>query len=175
MDNNMNLYEKLAEAEKVAKANAKAKIDAEEKAKAQQKARQDDLMARIGPAAEALKRFIEGSEGQAVIRFLKQTGGQMSLGYYEPTGLAGLAFLRDNLTEWYFLSGEGIWVKVTYDVGSEWVDRHEKTKTRIARWGDYVNICKYHALKGEDPFCVIEVIKATASKWADSLLGSDTK
>lgn len=172
----MNLFEKMSAAEKAAKANLEAQAEAEKKNRDQQKAKHDELMARIFPAAEALKRFIEGAEGLAIRRFLKQTGGQIFLDYRNPTGLASLAFLKYSVTETYLLSGEGLWVEVSYYWEPDSAPfRHKKVKTRRARRSDYVNLSKCRALKGKDPFCLIEEIKAEASKRADSLLGSNTR
>lgn len=176
MDNNMNLYERLKEAEKVAKANAQA----EEKEKTQQKAKHDEFISRIDPAAEALKRFIEGSEGQALISLLRQIGQSIPLAKYNPklTGLARFLpsfIVGTDHTVDFCLSGDGLLVQHSsmQSTGNDWAKSIDKIQ--IAIWSDYVNICNLRALKGEDPFCVIEEIKAEASKLTDSLLGSNTK
>ncbi|MGH9801464.1 MAG: hypothetical protein ACRD82_13955, partial [Blastocatellia bacterium] len=56
------------------------------------------------------------------------------------------------------------------DSPPNWLYRKSKEKTRRARWHDYWNLCQCHALRKEDPFSVIELIKTEASTMADRLL-----
>ncbi|MDX2042065.1 MAG: hypothetical protein SF097_12490 [Acidobacteriota bacterium] len=171
----MNLSEKLAAAEKAAKANAEAQAEAERQNKALQKVRHDELVSRVKPAAGALKIFIESVAGRAIIKFLKQTNGQMFLDSCTPK----IGFWRDLInsiyapTESYRLSGDGLLVDLDYvdgPVDSEYST--QKKKTRRASWEDYVSLCRCRALRGEDPFYVIEQIKSQASMMADKLLNA---